>query len=127
MNGGPVMSKIIMEEWAFNVEDGIDPAEFIEKNVRNIADGVGDTESVKITIEMKKGEDTRVSVNIEKEIGDMRRDELEALQVQLMTQLDELDDMEPDEADEDYEGWLMDVDETEGLIEEVTAALSELA
>ena len=121
------MSKIIMEEWAFNVENGIDPAEYIEKNVKNITDGVGDTESVKITIEMKKGEDTRVSVNIEKEIGDMRRDELEALQVQLMIQLDELDDMEPDEADEDYEGWLMDVDETEGLLEEVTAALSKLA
>ena len=121
------MSKIIIEDWAFTVENGADPAEYIEKNVRNITEGIDDTESVKITIEMKKGEDTAVSVSIEKEIGDMRLDELEALQVQLMTQLDELDDAEPGEADDDYEDWLMDVDETEGLLEEVITAISELS
>ena len=121
------MSKIIIEDWAFTVENGIDPAEYIEKNVKNITEGIDDTESVKITIEMKKGEDTAVSVSIEKEIGDMRLDELEALQVQLMTQLDELDDAEPGEADDDYEDWLMDVDETEGLLEEVITAISELS
>ena len=122
------MSRIVIEEWAFEVPCGQqDIAAYIGEKVNQITADTGDSEYVRVSAVMHKGSDIPVELTVEKEIADMNEQELTALRDQLEIQLDELDETEPDEEDEEYGDWMLSVDETEQLMSEVIAALAEIS